>query len=243
VSTINLPSKGQTYPNCPETFSIAGLTVNQLKMLYGYEDLDVAVEQILKSVILEPKDFPVDILLNEDKYYICLLLKAITYGPDMTTNIYCPECKKQVEVHYNLLNDIEVTSIPEGFKNPYDIGKLPKCGDKITLKLLTHKDFKAINTRVTEIKEKYPDYEGDPTYPVMLSKYINTINGEVPIRADLEAYVDELSAMDAIYIEEKVKEVFFGVKPLITEKCSICGHEIMLPLPRLSTEFFRTGSV
>lgn len=237
LETVELPSRGMIYHNVPESFSIRPMTVNELKMLYGASNTMTALNKILKSVI-DVEDFPIEDMIAADKLYLAYRLRAITFTPEYKAKVYCEYCKENVDVSVDLLNDIEIKYLPEGFENPRNIGKLPVSGDEIEIKLLTNKDFDKIINRSSEIRNKYPDYEGDPLYPITLGMQIATVNGKKMSSRDIEEYVLDMPAMDDLYINKKIGEVEVGPVLPVEVECPKCGHTVYVNV-RLAEDFFR----
>lgn len=235
---VNLPSKGLLYDeSIPESFNMSPMTVNEIKMLYGYSNTGDALDHILSSVI-DVEDFPVGDLLMGDKLYLAYQLRALTFGETYTVNEYCPTCKEVKECTFNLL-DADIDYIPDDFEDPRSIGKLPMCGDELTLKLLRNKDFKTMLARVKEIREKFPDYDGDPLYAESIAFQIHTVNGKKMLSRDKEQYVLSMHAMDALYIDQKSGDVRIGPKATQKVKCPVCGEEIETSISVSSEDFFR----
>lgn len=238
LESVKLPSKGIIYDNIPESFSIRPMTVNELKMLYGSSNTFQALNKIIKSVIVDVEDFPVEDLISADKLYLAYMIRAITFTEEFKAQPYCPYCKDNVSVSINLLEDINIDYLPDDFENPRNIGKLPKSGDEIELKLLTNADFERIMNRAKEIKDKFPEYEGDPLYPITLGMQIYSINGKRVNPRDIEEYVLDMHAMDDLYINKKLGEVKVGPVMPIEVECPHCGTTLNVSI-NVSEDFFR----
>jgi hypothetical protein len=214
------------------------MTVNELKMLYGAGNTMTALNQIIRSVIVDVEDFPVEELISADKLYLAFMLRAITFGEMYKSLPWCDTCKKYQEVEFSLIQDIEIEYLPDDFQNPRKIGKLPVSGDEIELKLLITRDFDKILTRAQKIRQDFPEYEGDPIYPVTLSSQIVSVNGKVLKSRDLEEYVLDMHAKDDLYINKKVSEVKVGPKMPIEVECPKCKNTLGVNI-LVSEDFFR----
>ena len=235
--TVNLPSKGIIYDGLAESFSIRPMTVNELKMLYGASNTMAALSQILESVV-DAKKFNIDELVSADKLYLAFMLRAITFGEEYKANPYCPQCKKSMEVSFSLIKDVEIEYLKDDFKNPRSIGKLPVSGDEIEIKLLTNKDFEKILNRAKRIRKDFPDYQGDPIYPVTLAAQIVSINNKQLPSRDLEEYILDMHAKDDAYINVMVKKDAFGPKMPVSVECPECASELFVNVP-IAEDFFR----
>ena len=212
-------------------------TYNELKMLYGSSNTFQALNKIIKSVV-DVEDFPVEDLISADKLYLAYMIRAITFTEEYKAHPYCPYCKENVDVSIDLLKDIEIDYLPDDFENPRNIGKLPKSGDEIELKLLTGSDFERIMNRSKEIRDKYPEYEGDPLYPITLGMQIASVNGKKMGSRDLEEYVLDMHAMDDLYINQKISDVKVGPVLPVEVPCPHCGTTLQISV-NVSEDFFR----
>lgn len=237
IETVSLPSKGMIYADVPESFTIRPMTVNELKILYGSSNTMSALNAILSEVI-NVENFPVSDLIAADKLYLAYKLRSITFAPEYKTSAYCKFCHENVPVSINLEDDIEIKYLPDGFTNPFSIGKLPVAKDEIELRMLTSSDFDRIMNRSKEIQKKFPDYAGDPMYPITLSMQIETVNGKKLKSRDKEEYVLNMAAMDDLYINQKLSEIEVGPTMPIEIECPKCGSVLRVSVA-LGEDFFR----
>ncbi len=235
--TIKLPSRGLIYKGIPESFSMRPMSVSELSMLYGGSNTMNALDDILASVISE-ENFPIEDLISADKVYLAYMLRAITFGEEYKAKVYCPKCKKTKDVSFSLIEDIKVNYLEDNFENPRNIGKLPICGDEVTLKLLTTKDITRVFNRAQEIREQFDDYKGEPIYPLMIASQIATVNGKKKQSRELEDYVMDLHAVDNLYIDKKISEVKVGPVTPVEVECPTCGGTLEVTV-NIAEDFFR----
>lgn len=235
---VSLPSKGLLYNGkIPSTIVMRPMTVNELKILYGSASTMIALNSILKEVITNVKDLNVDDLLLDDKYYLAYQLRIMTFGEMYDADVRCPHCGKEDHVQFNL-SELKVKELPDDYVDPRNIGKLPKSGDTIETKLLRVGDFARIIKRAGEIRKKYPDFEGEPTYHLSLAAQVATVNGEKKSSRDMEQYILDMHAVDAMYLQKKLNEFEFGLDVAVTHECKSCGEEMNLQLA-IGEDFFR----
>lgn len=235
---VSLPSKGLLYGGrIPDTLTMRPMTVNELKILYGSASTMVALNSILKEVITNVKDFNVDELLLDDKYYLAYQLRIMTFGEMYDADVRCPHCGKEDHVQFNL-SELKVNELPDDYVDPHSIGKLPKSGDVIETKLLRVGDFSKIIKRSTEIRKQFPDFEGEPTYHLSLAAQVATVNGEKKASRDMEQYILDMHAVDAMFLQKKLNELEFGLDVAVTHECKSCGEEMNLQLA-IGEDFFR----
>lgn len=234
-----LPSRGKFYDGkIPETFSIRPMTVNELKMLYGSSNTMKALNSIIKSVVIDVEDFPVDDLLIGDKFYLAYKIRAITFGPEYNTTIKCPECGKISKVSIDLIDDIEIDRYPEDMENPRSIGKLPVSGDEITVKVISTGELERMLKRSEEISKKFPDYVGDPMYIESTAFQIDSINGKKRSLTDIEQYLMDMHAKDDLYIMHHLGKYSCGPKTPVLSQCPECGADVRVGI-MISEDFFR----
>lgn len=239
IQTTELPSHGTVYGGkIPKEFTIRPMTVNELKIIYGSSNINNALNDIIKEVVIGVKDFPVDDLISADKLFIAYKLRAITFGENYSVKVTCPHCNESVDLNINLNTDIEVKYLPDDFENPYDIGMLPISGDELKLKMLNTKDLEKVFSRCKEIKKQFADYKGEPLFPITLANQIYSINGKKPLSRELEEYVLNLPAIDYSYITSWAEKTNCGIQMPIDVDCPNCGKAISIEV-RLGEEFFR----
>lgn len=234
---INLPSRGIPYgDDIPESFTMKPMTLNETKIIYGSSNTMNALDSVLKKCI-NIEDFPVHKLLLGDKLYLAYQLRALTFGEMYNVSLFCPTCKKPVDVSFNL-TQAEIDYAPDNFEMYKNIGKLPYSGDEIVTKVLTVGDYENLMERAEEIKREYPEYEGDPILPLSVAAQIYTINGEKRPSRLKEEYATNMHAMDEIYFSEKVQNIAIGPKVLQHIDCPECGRNLEFAI-NMGEQFFR----
>ena len=237
TDTVKLPSKGLLYDGeIPAMITMRPMSVNELKMLYGSASTLNALNSILREVITSTT-IDIENMLLEDKYFLSYQLRILTFGEEYSTDLVCPHCRKKQKVTFNL-SDLQVVELPDDFSEPINIGKLPKSGDELELKLLRVKDSIHILQRVREILDKYPDFEGTPVLHLNLAASIAKVNGKKQSSRDLEQYVLDMHALDAYYLQEHIAKIKFGLDPSVSCACENCGKAIDMSIA-IGEDFFR----
>lgn len=178
-------------------------------------------------------------LLTEfDFIYIMYMSRIVSYGPSYPVTIKCPHCGKTFRYVANL-DQLEVKYLEDDFVEPFNIGKLPKSGDEVTLRFLRVFDKIEIEKEAQETLIKFPDYEGDPTFNGNIERRIVTVNGKELNNWEKKQYVENLPAYDVQYINYKMdKASIAGIDTTIRPKCTECGDEFVTLLS-LDSTFFR----
>lgn len=220
-------------------FTLRAMTTMEEKLRLSSNSFDT-IAKIIKRCLETNKDLDINQLKLVDIQYLMYKLRIVTYGADY--NIYgvrCPHCGKIVDVVYNL-DDLEVNELPEDFKEPFEIGKLPISGDVLQCKLLTTQDYLDIIDEANEKKEKFPDYEGDPMWEFELMREICTVNKEVYPLFKMQQYIENLHARDYQYFIKKYDDMVgsIGINKNVEFDCPECNKKFRYMLP-LTEEFFR----
>jgi hypothetical protein len=147
---ITLPSKGLVYP---ETSLLAKGEIEMRYMSAKDEDIltninfikqGTAIDKLLKSLVVSPIDL--DDLITGDKNAILFAARILGYGHDYTFSFKDKSTGKDSEYTVDLTKldekPLNESLFTQG-KNEFEF-TLPKSGNKITFKLLTGKDQKAI---------------------------------------------------------------------------------------------------
>lgn len=193
TETVELPSKGLLYPED------SPLSKGEIEMKYmtareediltnnNYISNGTVIDKLLKSLIVtEGVDFN-DLLIG-DKNAVMIAARILSYGKDYTFTYG----GKPVTVDLTSLNNKEV-DIKKG-KNEFEF-ILPKSENKVTFKLLTHKDERAIENEMTGLKKL--NKESSTAVTTRLKHTITSVNGKTE-KKDIREFVDKyLLAADA----------------------------------------------
>jgi hypothetical protein len=236
---VSLPSKGLLYPK------ESPLSKGEIEMKYmtaKEEDIltnsnfiknGTVIDKLLQSLIVTPINY--DDLLIGDKNAILIAARILGYGAEYEfkyTNTQGDEVETKVD-----LSKLEEKQIDESlFKsgtNEFTFD-LPKSGNVITFKLLTHGDEKKIEQEVKGLKKINPNSSPDVT--TRLKHIITSINGsreQKEIRSFIDTY---LLAPDA----RALREYYSKIQPdinlkFIPEDENYTGEGIVIPI---SLNFF-----
>lgn len=229
-----LPSNGQL-KDVPKEVTIRNMTTAEEKMLLGSSE-DV-FDQIIKKCVEEPEKFNIDRIPLMDKNFLYVKIRIVSYGPEYKFEYRCPECGRVSSTTINL-DDLEVTYLPEGFKDPFDTFELPVSKDQIALTLPRNEDFAKIRSRVRRFQSKFPDAVGDESWVFGMMAFISEINGE-PVNSKLHDYVNDLCVKDASYLRHRVNKLEGGIERETTVHCPKCNNDVEVAIP-MGINFFHT---
>jgi hypothetical protein len=202
---IELPSRGLLYPKDSE------LSKGQVEMSYmtaRHEDIltnqsyiknGTVLDKLMKALIVSPIKY--DDLLIGDKNAIMVAARVLGYGKDYTFD-YNDEA---ITVDLSTLDNKPLH--PEVEKNKINSFEfiLPHSKNKVTFRLLTHKDEQDINAELDGLKKINKDSSSELT--TRLKYIITSVEGKTE-RAAIRDFVDNyLLAKDSRALREYIKEV------------------------------------
>jgi hypothetical protein len=205
TETVELPSKGLLYSKDSElakgTVEIKYMTAKEEDILtnQAYIKSGIVLDKLLKSLIVSKIEY--DDLLIGDKNAIMVAARILGYGSEYSFE-YLGE-PQTVD-----LSQIENKPLKEElFKNGTNEFNftLPKSGNNITFKLLTHKDEQDVNRELEGLKKINKD--NSPELSTRLKYLITSVNGERD-KKDIRNFIDNyLLAQDSRALREYVKEI------------------------------------
>lgn len=224
TETVELPSKGLLYP---KDSPLASGKIEMKYMTAKEEDIltnqnyladGSAVDRLLKSLIVD-KEIDYNQLLTGDKNALMVAARILSYGKDYEF-IYEGE---EVTVDLSKLEStyLDETLIKDG-KNEFAF-VLPHTDNKVTFKILTHKDEREIEREVTGLKKL--DKKISPESSTRLKFMITSVNG-LTEQKDIREFVDNyLLAKDARELRKKYVEVAPDIKMIATVDTVDGGQE------------------
>jgi hypothetical protein len=202
---IELPSKGLLYPKDSElskgTIEIKYMTAKEEDILTNQSFIKngTVLDKLLKSIITTNINF--DDLLVGDKNAIMVASRILGYGSEYTFNYLG-------ESHTIDLSTLENKEIEEELYskniNEFEF-TLPKSGNIVTFKLLTHKDEQEINRELESLKKINKD--SSPELTTRLKYLIISINGEKEKKTIREFVDNYLLAQDSRALREYIRRI------------------------------------
>jgi hypothetical protein len=202
---IELPSKGLLYPKDSElskgTIEIKYMTAKEEDILTNQTFIKngTVLDKLLKSIITTNINF--DDLLVGDKNAIMVASRILGYGSEYTFNYLG-------ESHTIDLSTLENKEIEEELYskniNEFEF-TLPKSGNIVTFKLLTHKDEQEINRELESLKKINKD--SSPELTTRLKYLIISINGEKEKKTIREFVDNYLLAQDSRALREYIRRI------------------------------------
>jgi hypothetical protein len=205
TEVIELPSKGLLYPEGSElakgTLEMKYMTAKEEDILtnQSYIQKGTVLDKLMKSLIVSKINY--DDLLIGDKNAIMVAARILGYGKDYSFSILG-------EDHTVDLSTLENKPLNEELfkdgENNFEF-TLPHSGNKVTFKLLTHKDEQNINRELEGLKKINKD--NSPELTTRLKYLITSVEGKTESK-DIREFVDNyLLARDSRALREYIKEI------------------------------------
>jgi len=205
TEVIELPSKGLLYPEGSElakgTLEMKYMTAKEEDILtnQSYIQKGTVLDKLMKSLIVSKINY--DDLLIGDKNAIMVAARILGYGKDYSFSILG-------EDHTIDLSTLENKPLNEELfkdgENNFEF-TLPHSGNKVTFKLLTHKDEQNISRELEGLKKINKD--NSPELTTRLKYLITSVEGKTESK-DIREFVDNyLLARDSRALREYIKEI------------------------------------
>jgi hypothetical protein len=205
TETVELPSKGLLYPKDSElakgTVEIKYMTAKEEDILtnQSYIQNGTVLDKLLKSIIISKINF--DDLLIGDKNAIMVAARILGYGSEYSFDyLGTPYTVDLSQIENKPINEDLFKSNTNEFTFT-----LPKSGNTLTFKLLTHKDEQDINRELEGLKKINKD--ASPELSTRLKHLITSVEGKRD-KKDIREFVDNyLLAQDSRALREYIREI------------------------------------
>jgi hypothetical protein len=236
---VTLPSKGLLYskesPLAKGEIEMKYMTAREEDILTNQNFIrqGTVIDKLLQSLIVTPINY--NELLIGDKNAILIAARILGYGADYQFK-YTDERGQEIETSVDLSSlkekAVDETLLKKGI-NEFSFD-LPKSGNVVTFKLLTHGDEKKIEQEVKGLLKVNPNTTTDVT--TRMKHIITSINGDRDQKA-IRDFVDTyLLAPDARALREYYSKVQPDIEmKFIPEDDSYTGEGITVPI---SLNFF-----
>jgi len=250
--SVKLPSRGVLYrddtPAGSGKVHLSPMTMIE-EGFFMDDDLTFseAVDKILKKCIQE--DLDINTLLSSDKFFLFMMLRAVTYGSDYAFTWTCTLEKSRGEIcgHKNsstvkIPDDFKLKYLADTDKEPFKI-TLPDCQREISFRLLRGHDELLIDRFSQAEKAKKQDGVMIPNRLSVfrLARHITHVDGKAVKDAPenmLLGFVSSFSAKDRQYFQEKINFYTPGLDTGVRLTCEQCHTPQELDMP-FTANFFR----
>jgi len=205
TETVSLPSKGKLYPSdhplAKGEIEMKYMTAKEEDILtnQNYIQKGTVIDKLLQSLIVT--EFNYNDLFIGDKNAIMVAARILSYGKDYSINYN----DKEISVDLTEIKEkeLDIDALEQG-KSEFTFS-LPKSGNEVTFKLLTHGDDKNIDREVQGLKKINRDSSAEMS--TRLKHIITSVNGDREI-STVRQFVDQgLLAQDARALREEYARV------------------------------------
>lgn len=240
TGAVELPSKGRYYGSAlpdgvVEVYTLTAVEdkiLSELTSDNATEVFDAILARCIKSPVSPPE------LLDTDRYYLLLVLRANSLGGDYQFPYECPfkECGNAFLHTVQIPSDFTVVA-GKATEEPYFV-KLPMTGAMVGLRFLRGKDMADI-ARYRKTAINVDTTLGDPAYAYSRIKSIVSVNGEPfpDISVAMDWYMG-LPLKDVRVLQKTEREAASGVSNVVTITCPKCKKESVSPVALSPMYFF-----
>lgn len=234
---VKLPSasQGQFYPELPDgVVEFYPLTAVEDKILAGLTEDNVTeiFDSILARVVISPIA-PQD-LIETDRYYLLLQLRAESLGQEYEFPTSCVFCKESFLYKASIPSQMQMIE-GHATEEPF-YATLPVSGKKVGFRFLRGTDIKAVEQLK---KASHPEEKGDPAYALAEIRSIVTIDGKpLPDFETARQWYMNLSLKDVRAVQKAINEASSGISNVIKMRCPKCNKESVTRVPLSPLYFF-----
>jgi hypothetical protein len=237
---IELPSRGKFYLHNEGPSN----GILHVRPMTGHEEQILMTPRLIKKNQALNKVFQEcigeqinpELLLSEDRTYLLIYLRGISYSPMYDVEVKCPDCTKpfQTQIH---LNSLEVDYCPDDF-NPMDLtDTLPDSGFQIRYRLSTGRDESLVQEHKDKRVKDWGDQVADDSTLFRASLLVDEIEG-ITNKMMIQQLLERLPIGDMAYLRELMNEPPFGVNTKVGIICPHCSHEFEVDMPMEVGFFF-----
>jgi len=205
TEVVELPSKGLVYP---ESNPLSSGKVEMKYMTAKEEDIltnqsyiqkGIVIDKLLQSLIVTKINY--DDLIVGDKNAILIAARVLGYGAEYSFQYDGKETT--VDLSTLEARELDQSLFTQG-KNEFEF-ELPSTGNKVTFKLLTGHDEKAIDRDLAGLKKI--DKNNIPELTTRLKYMITSVNGDTDKKTIREFVDTYLLAKDSRALREYIRQV------------------------------------
>ncbi len=242
---VDLPSKGKCYPKSnPLSSGVVNLrymTTKEEDILSNQQYIQKGnvIEKLLQALIVDNINY--DDLLLGDKDALIMAARILGYGSNYDVELVCSNCneKRTKTIDLFTLKDAEINTDLLNELNEYEF-TLPKSGVKLTFKLLTIADDKAINEELKAIgvmNKKLNKKEGDSVELTTRLKRVIIAIDDKRDQKIIRDFVDHMLAYDSLAFRKHLKTITPTINREIEYVCDNCDTVNQASLP-MTVHFF-----
>jgi hypothetical protein len=237
---VLLPSKGKFYDGTDGPtngiVNIRPMTGEEEQILATprFVKKGTAINMIFSKCIRE--NIKSENLLSQDRTYLLIYLRGISYGTDYEVQVRCPDTDKQFSTTIDL-DTLVINRCPDDYTADNLSGVLPKSGLKFSYRLSKGKD----ETDLQEYRERklkaFGDNASDDTLLYRTAQLLNNIE-TITSKDELKVVIKNLPVQDVNYLRNLVNDPPFGIQTKVSILSPFSNEEFEIDLPLDSGFFF-----
>lgn len=194
----------------------------------------VAINMIFSKCIRE--NIKAENLLSQDRTFLLIYLRGISYGTDYEIQIRCPETEKQFNTIVDL-DTLEVNRCPDDFSTQDLNGVLPKSKLEFSYRLAKGKDENDLQQYRESKAKNSGEFFSDDTLTHRIAQLTNNI-GTITDKEELKVLIRNLPIQDVNYIRNLINNPPFGINTNVAILSPYSNEEFEIDLPLDSGFFF-----
>lgn len=237
---IMLPSKGKFYDG--NDGPVNGIL--HIRPMTGEEEQILATPRFIKKGIAINmiyskcirENINAENLLSQDRTFLLIYLRGISYGTDYEIQVRCPETDKQFNTTVDL-DLLEVVRCPDNF-GPSDLhGVLPKSKLKFSYRLSRGKDETELQQYRESKMKTTSEVSTDDTLTFRTAQLLNSIEN-ITDKEELKILIRNLPIQDVNYIRNIINDPPFGMQTTVSILSPYSNEDFDIDLPLDSGFFF-----
>ena len=241
---ITLPSKGKFYDgqNGPRDGKI------HIRPMTGEEEQILATPRFIKrgqaiNMIFNrciQEEYDSANFLSEDRTYVLIFLRGISYTPNYDVEVKCPGCDRKF-AHTIDLSGLLLDNCPDDFNQNSLNDVLPTTEYKFRYRMATGADDQTVQDyRDRKMKGFDTSGQSDDTLLYRTALMIEEIEG-LTDKHEIQALLRHLPINDVAYLRNVVNDPPFGVDTKVEIPCPACLQDFEIDLPLEANFFFPRG--
>ena len=237
---VLLPSKGRFYDGTDGPtngiVNIRPMTGEEEQILATprFVKKGTAINMIFSKCIRE--NIKSENLLSQDRTYLLIYLRGISYGTDYEVQVRCPDTDKQFSTTIDL-DTLVINRCPDDYAANDLSGVLPKSGLKFSYRLSKGKDESDLQEYRERKLKAFGDNASDDTLLYRTAQLLNNIE-TITSKDELKVVIKNLPIQDVNYLRNLVNDPPFGIQTKVSILSPFSNEEFEIDLPLDSGFFF-----
>lgn len=237
---VLLPSKGRFYDGTDGPtngiVNIRPMTGEEEQILATprFVKKGTAINMIFSKCIRE--NIKSENLLSQDRTYLLIYLRGISYGTDYEVQVRCPDTDKQFSTTIDL-DTLVINRCPDDYTSDNLSGVLPKSGLKFSYRLSKGKDESDLQEYRERKLKAFGDNASDDTLLYRTAQLLNNVE-TITSKEELKIVIKNLPIQDVNYLRNLVNDPPFGIQTKVSILSPFSNEEFEIDLPLDSGFFF-----